>query len=184
MRSIRLLESEKTSFMSYEFQSDDIQILRLLQQDARLTTKEIADKIGKSVTPVYDRIKKLEREGVIKKYVALLDKSKIDKSLTGFMQVQLKEHSKEMLESFKDLACRFREVMECYHMSGSADYLLKIAIKDMQEYNQFLMNKLSSLPNIQTVQTFFVISEAKVDTAYPLSLAAVEKKEGYADKNN
>lgn len=162
--------------MSYEFQPDDIQVLRLLQEDASLTTKEIADKLGKSVTPVYDRIKRLESEGVISKYVAILNKVKIDRSLTGFMQVQLKEHSRDMLISFKVEACKFREVMECYHMSGEADYLLKIALKDMNEYNHFLLNKLSTLPNIQTVQTFFVISEGKVDTAYPLSLAAVEKK--------
>jgi len=162
--------------MTYELQADDIQILRLLQQDARFTTKEIADKLGKSVTPVYERIKKLEKEEVISKYVAILNKNKIDRSLIGFMQVQLKEHSREMLLAFKEQACKFREVMECYHMSGAADYLLKIALKDMNEYNIFLLNKLSSLPNIQTVQTFFVISEGKVETAYPLSLAAVEKK--------
>lgn len=162
--------------MSYEFHPEDIQILRLLQQDARLTTKEIADKLGRSVTPVYERIKKLEREEVISRYVAILNKTKIDRSLIGFMQVQLKEHAREMLLAFKDQACRFREVMECYHMSGAADYLLKIALKDMNEYNAFLLNKLSTLPNIQTVQTFFVISEGKVDTAYPLSLAAIEKK--------
>ena len=162
--------------MSYEFQPDDIQILRLLQQDARLTTKEIADKLGKSVTPVYERIKRLEREEVISKYVAILNKTKIDRSLIGFMQVHLKEHSRGMLIAFKEQACKFREVMECYHMSGAADYLLKIAMRDMNEYNIFLLNKLSTLPNIQTVQTFFVISEGKVETAYPLSLAAVENK--------
>ncbi len=154
--------------MDYILQDDDIRILRLLQHDARLTTKEIADKLGKSQTPVYERIRRLEKEGYIVGYVALLDKNKIQRSLIAFSHVQLKEHSSAMLNAFKESTSKFPEVMECYQMTGEYDFILKVVVKDMNEYNEFYNNTLSALPNIRTVQSFFVLSEGKVATAYPL----------------
>lgn len=156
--------------MENSLSSDDIRILQLLQHDARLTNKEIADKLGKSVTPVYERIKKLEEEGYIRGYVAILDKKMIRMSLIAYAHVQLKEHSQTMLQSFEKEAIKFYEVMECYHMTGQFDYLLKVVIQDMDAYHEFMMNKLATLPNIGVVQTFFVMSEAKQETAYPLQL--------------
>ena len=156
--------------------SDDIKILQLLQFDARLNNKEIADKLGKTVTPVYERIKKLETEGYIEKYVALLDKNLIGKSLTAFTNVQLKEHSQLVLKSFEREVVKFIEVMECYHLTGQFDFLLKVALTDMTEYNHFLMNKLATLPNIHTVQSFFVLSEGKRETAYSLKLPAAKRR--------
>lgn len=146
----------------------DIRILDLLQNDARLTNKEIADKIGKSVTPVYERIKWMEREGFIQRYVAVLDKNKIGKSLVAFTNVQLKEHSHPMLKAFEKDIVRFDEVLECYHMTGLYDYLLKIVVKDMTEYQEFIVNKLSKLPNIGTVQSSFMMTEIKHETAYKI----------------
>jgi Lrp/AsnC family leucine-responsive transcriptional regulator len=154
----------------------DINILQLLQHDARITTKEIADKLGKSVTPVYERIKKLEETGTIQRYVALLNKDLIGKNLIAFTTVQLKEHSQAALRGFEKEGIKFHEVMECYHLTGQFDFLLKIAIRDMNEYNAFLMNKLATLPNIGVVQTFFVLSESKVETAYSLPTTATAKK--------
>lgn len=154
----------------------DRRILHYLQHDARLTTKEIADKLDKSVTAVYDRIRKLEDGGVIRKYVALIDKQQIDKSLIAFTTVQLKEHSQAALSGFEREAVKFQEVMECYHLTGQFDFLLKIAIADMTEYHLFLRNKLATLPNIGAVQTYFVLNECKLETAYALAMAPVARK--------
>jgi DNA-binding Lrp family transcriptional regulator len=150
--------------------SVDIRILQLLQHDARLTTKEVADKLGKSVTPVYERIKRLEEEGYIARYVALLNKDLIGKHLTAFTTVQLKEHSAAALRGFEKEVVKFPEVMECYHMTGRFDFLIKMAIKDMKEYNDLLMGKLATLPNVGGLETFFVLSEGKKETAYALEV--------------
>jgi Lrp/AsnC family leucine-responsive transcriptional regulator len=150
--------------------STDLRILQFLQHDARITTKEIAHKLGKTVTPVYERIKRLEEEGHILRYVALLNKDLIGKHLTAFTTVQLKEHSAAALRGFEKEVVRFPEVMECYHLTGQFDFLLKIAIKDMVEYNGFLMNKLATLPNVGGLETFFALSEGKKETAYALEV--------------
>lgn len=147
---------------------DDLRILQLLQHDARLSNKEIADKIGKSATRVHERIKRLEQQGYIQKYVAILDKRKIDKPLTAYTHVQLKEHAGTILKKFMNDVIKFQEVMECYHMTGQYDFLLKVALKDMDEYHDFMLNKLASLSNIGTVQSFFVMLEGKKETAYKL----------------
>ncbi len=144
----------------------DIQILALLQQNARLTNKEIAHSIHKSVTPVYERIKRLEREGYIKGYKALLDRNKIGRTLLAITNVQLKEHAQDMLQIFETQIKEFPEVMECYNMTGVYDYLLKIVVKDMNSYQDFVMNKLAGLPNIHQVQSSFIMTEIKNDTAY------------------
>jgi Lrp/AsnC family transcriptional regulator, leucine-responsive regulatory protein len=150
--------------------SIDLRILQLLQHDARMTTKEIADKLGKSVTPVYERIKRLEDQGYIQRYVALLNKELIGKHLTAYTTVQLKEHSASALRGFEKEVIKFPEVMECYHMSGRFDFLIKIAIRDMKEYNELLMGKLATLANVGGLETFFVLSEGKKETAYALDV--------------
>ena len=146
----------------------DIRILQFLQQDARMTAKEIAAKLGKSVTAVYERIKKLESAGYIKGYVALLNRHLIGKKLTGYTTVKLKEHSEAVLSGFEREVIKFPEVMECYQLTGLSDFLIKVVIQDMEEYNHFLKNKLAALPYIGNVHTSFVLSEAKRETAYHL----------------
>jgi Lrp/AsnC family leucine-responsive transcriptional regulator len=155
--------------------STDVQILQLLQHDARMTNKEVADKLGKSVTPVYERIRKLEESGYISRYVALLNKELIGKHLVAFTTVQLKEHSATALRGFEREAIKFPEVMECYHLTGRFDFLMKISIRDMKEYNDFLMHKLATLANVGSLETFFVLSEGKVDTAYALDMPGGKK---------
>ncbi|HEX9511893.1 MAG TPA: Lrp/AsnC family transcriptional regulator [Puia sp.] len=156
--------------------STDLQILRLLQHDAKLTNKEIADKLGKSVTPVYERIRKLEEEGIVNRYVALLNKELIGKSLVAFTTVQLKEHSLVALKGFEREVVKFPEVMECYQLTGQFDFLLKTAIRDMGEYKDLFMNRLATLPNIGSVQSYFVLSEGKVETAYALEMSGGKKR--------
>jgi DNA-binding Lrp family transcriptional regulator len=148
----------------------DIRILQILQYDARVTTKEMADKLGKSVTAVHERVRRLEETGYIQGYVALLNKEKIGKTLTGYTTVQLKEHSQSVLRGFEKEIIKFPEVMECCQLTGQSDFLLRVVIRDMQAYNDFLLNKLATLPNIGTVQTSFVLSEAKRETAFHLPL--------------
>ncbi|NQX38855.1 DNA-binding transcriptional regulator, Lrp family [Pedobacter steynii] len=146
----------------------DVEILRLLQQDATLNNKEIAFEIRKSIATVHERIRKLKEQGYIKRIVAILDRKKIDRSLIAFSHVFLKEHTAETLGEFETEVAKFEEVMECFQMTGAYDFILRIATSDMDAYHLFLRHKLATLPNVSTVQSFFVLSETKSDTAYPL----------------
>jgi len=154
--------------MHTELDPTDLEILRILQIDATLTNKEIAFKLHKSIATVHDRIKKLKEKGYIKKVVAILDRQKINKSLIAFSQVLLKEHTADSLNQFEQEVAKFNEVMECFQMTGAFDFIIRVATSDMESYHLFLRNKLAILPNISTVQSFFVLSETKSDTAYPL----------------
>jgi DNA-binding Lrp family transcriptional regulator len=156
--------------MQRALDDDDLRILQLLQHDARLTNKEIADKIGKTVSPVYERIKRLQADGYIKHFAAILDNKKINRSLIAYTNVHLKSHSHALMIEFEKSVGAFPEVMECYHMTGEYDFLLRIAVHDMDAYYDFVINRLSKLPNVGTVQSFFVLHESKKNTAYPLQL--------------
>jgi DNA-binding Lrp family transcriptional regulator len=146
----------------------DVNLLRLLQKDATLTNKEIALKLNKSVATVHDRIKRLKEQGYIKCTVAILDRKKINKSLIAFSHVLLNDHTAETLATFEREVSKFPEVMECFQMTGTFDFILRIATSDMDAYHDFYRNKLATLPNITTVQSFFVLSETKSTTAYPI----------------
>jgi len=160
------LISEKSSFMTLD--KTDIRLLELLQSDARLTIKELADKLGKSVTPVYERKRRLENEGFITRYTAIVEKHKIGKSLVAYTNVQLKQHAQSILLNFEKTIVKFEEVMECYHMTGVYDYLLKVAVTDMAAYQDFIVNKLARLTDIGTVQSSFVMTEVKHETAFKI----------------
>lgn len=146
----------------------DKRILMVLQNDAKANIKIIAEKSGLSVSPTFARIKKLEHLGYIKKYVALLDEVKIGKSIQVFCQVTLSIHSKEVIDNFKKQIAKLHDVMGCYHVSGNYDFLLKIAVKDMNEYQQFAVEKLSVIEGISNVQSTFVLEEIKNEVAYKL----------------
>lgn len=147
----------------------DRKILNLLQQNSKANIKEIALKIGLTQTPTYERIKRLEKTGVIKNYIAVLDKEKVGYSIEVFCQVTLLVHSKEMITRFENAINKIDEVMECFHVAGNYDYLLKVIVKDMNSYQAFLKNKLSVLDSVANVQSTFVMSSTK-DSA-GLSLA-------------
>ncbi|HUQ66106.1 MAG TPA: Lrp/AsnC family transcriptional regulator [Flavitalea sp.] len=146
----------------------DRRILQLLQQDARLTNKQIAERTGKSVTPVFERIKRLEREGYIQQYVAVLNSKMVGKGLIAFAHVQLRLHDHETMLKFEDTVIHFSEIMECYRMAGEYDYLLNIVVKDMEEFNEFVIRRLSLVYDISKVQTYFVIDEMKKSTVFNL----------------
>ncbi|MDH5609860.1 MAG: Lrp/AsnC family transcriptional regulator [Cyclobacteriaceae bacterium] len=148
--------------------STDKKILMMLQDDSSLTHKQIAAKINMSITPVYERIKRMEKEGVILKYVALVNPEKVDKTLVAYINVSLKEHATAYLKKFELEIKQFEEVQECYHIAGVFDYLLKIVVKDMKEYQSVIIDKLASMDNIVNVQSSFVLTEVNRTTALPL----------------
>ena len=154
--------------MTNELDPTDIEILKLLQQDATLTNKEISFKLHKSIATIHERIKRLKEQGYILRTVSILNRKKINKSLIAFSQVLLNDHAAETLAAFEREVSKFPEVMECFQMTGTFDFILRIATSDMDAYHDFYRNKLATLPNITTVQSFFVLSETKSDTAYPL----------------
>ncbi|SKB58787.1 DNA-binding transcriptional regulator, Lrp family [Sphingobacterium nematocida] len=146
----------------------DIKLLRLLQENAELSNKDLAFKTNKSITTVHDRVRRLKESGYINRMVAILDRQKIGIGLISFSQVFLVDHGAESLKKFEESVAAFAEVMECFQMSGSYDFLLRVATRDMEGYHMFLRNKLSALPNVDKVQTFFVLSESKSETGFPL----------------
>jgi Lrp/AsnC family leucine-responsive transcriptional regulator len=147
--------------MAINIDATDKKILNLLQQNSKANIKEIALKIGLTQTPTYERIKRLEKEGVIKNYIAVLDKEKVGYTIEVFCQVTLLVHSKEMITRFENAVNKIDEVMECFHVAGNYDYLLKIIVKDMNSYQAFLKNKLSVLDSVANVQSTFVMSSTK-----------------------
>jgi len=146
----------------------DITLLNLLQNNTKLNTKELAQKVGLSVTPTYERIKRLEKQGYIKHYVAILDRKLIDKNLMVMSFVSLILHSRDMQIEFEKSVIEYAEVIECFHVTGSYDYQLKVVVSDMEEYQSFIKNKLSSINNIANVQSSFVMSSLKDTTSIPI----------------
>jgi len=146
----------------------DLDILRILQKDSTLTNKVIAFTLRKSLATVHERIRRLKEEGYIKRCVAILDRKKINKGLIAFSQVLLNDHAAGTLSKFEEEVVKFPEVMECFQMTGTFDFVLRIATSDMDSYHQFYRHKLATLPNITSIQSFFVLSETKSDTAYPI----------------
>ncbi len=146
----------------------DKELLRLLQLDCKQTNKELASKLNLSVTAVFERIRKLERTGVIQKYVTLLNKEKIEKGLVVFCQIKLVQHAKEYLTKFEQEITKLEEVLECFHISGENDYLLKVMVKDMEAFRTFMVTKLTTLQHIGSTQSSFVINEVKNTTQIAL----------------
>ncbi len=141
--------------------SVDQQILMLLQENSKMNIKELALKVGLTSTPTYDRIKRLEKKGIIKRYIAELDKQKLGFELTVFCQVTLQVHSKTLITQFENAVNKMPEVLGCYHVAGNFDYLLKIITPNIKSYQLFLKNKLSVLESVANVQSNFVMSAVK-----------------------
>ena len=139
----------------------DMAILKLLQENARITVKEISGKIHLSTTPVHERIKRMEENGVIKQYVTLLDHSKVKKGLIVICYVSLKEHNKNAGNKFIKTIHELNEVTECYNISGEFDFMLKVICEDMNDYYNFHVNKLSQIENMGHVQSIFVMGTIK-----------------------
>jgi Lrp/AsnC family leucine-responsive transcriptional regulator len=146
---------------SISLDEKDLAILRLLQDNARITIKEIADQIHLSTTPVHERIKRLENNGVIKQYATLIDGTKVKKGLMVICYVSLNQHSKKSGGQFIKLINELPDVVECYSISGEFDFMLKIVTEDMNSYYNFHVNKLSQADNISQVQSVFIMGIVK-----------------------
>ena len=154
-------KSAESSKVVLKLDETDRQILRLLQQDARMTVKDIAVKVNLSATPVHERLKRLESSGVIKCYAAIVDRTKTGKSLMVVCYVSLREHSRAAGTRFIRAVMAMDEVTECYNISGEFDFMLKVVAPGMEEYYDFHVNKLSQIENIGNLQSTFIMGVIK-----------------------
>jgi len=146
----------------------DKKLLQFLQEDSKQTTKELSLKLNLSVTAVYERIKKLEREEIISKYVVLLNRNKVQKGFVVFCHLKLMQHTKEFISQFEKEVVQLSEVLECFHVSGDYDYILKICVENMEEYREFMVTKLTTLQHIGSTHSTFMIGEVKNTTAFSM----------------
>jgi len=154
-------KKDEAAVLPGDLDEKDMSILRLLQQNARITVKEIAAAIHLSTTPVHERIKRMEESGVIKQYAALLDHTRIRKGLMVICYVSLRQHNKTAGSKFIKAIQELNEVIECYNISGEFDFMLKVVAADMDDYYNFHVNKLSQVENMGQVQSVFVMGVIK-----------------------
>ncbi len=147
--------------------STDRQLITLLQGNGKLTMKELSSELGLSITPIYERLKRLERDKIILGYEARIDEKKAGFGLEVFCSVTLESHKSEFISEFRVGIQKFEEVMECYHLAGSFDFLLKVLVKNMDDYSVFVNKKLARLPNIGVVQSMMVLDKIKHKSRLP-----------------
>ena len=153
----------------------DIQIMTLLQDNAKLTIKEISAKVGISSTPTYDRVKRLEKLGYIQRYVAIISPEKVGQSLTVFLTITLRSHEKEEVTRVEKQLSQIPESLECYHVTGEYDYFLKVVMEDMGQYRNFIIDRLANISNLFQVKSHIVVNCVKSTTALPLALSNIAK---------
>jgi len=146
----------------------DRKLLNVLQDNSRITIRELSERLHLSTTPIHERIKKLEKNGFIKHYVTLLDPKMLGKKLTVFVSVSLMNHTKETVDEFEREMKKMPEVMECYYVSGNWDFLLKIQCNDMEDYHNFVIHRFSVIKNITQFNSSFVMSETKITHKFEL----------------
>ncbi|WP_306642852.1 Lrp/AsnC family transcriptional regulator [Sanyastnella coralliicola] len=152
----------------------DLKLIELLQENAKLTVSELAEACGLSRTPVYERMKKLEANGVIKSYNARIDPQTSGLQLHAFCNVSLKEHAHDFLRNFEDEIKEFPQVVAAYHTAGMFDYMIEVRCRNMEAYHDFIASKLAGLGNIGNVQSFFIMKEIK--SPGPLDLTSLRTK--------
>lgn len=146
----------------------DIKLLELLQDNAKFTTKELASKVNLSPTPVFERIRNLEKNGYIKKYTAILNPEKIQVGFSVYCNIRLKKHSQEYILNFTAAIKNIKEVTECYNVSGDYDFMLKIYVQNMAHYQSFVQNKLGIIDSIGSLHSIFVMKEVKQTFSLPI----------------
>lgn len=143
----------------------DKKILQKLQKNSKITNKELSSTLNLSVTAIFERIKRLERNKIISGYVAILHPEKVERSFMVFCQIKLIQHTKSNVMKFEAEVVKLPEVLECYHVSGEYDYILKVLVKDMEAYREFMLTKLTTLDHIGSTQSTFSINQVKSTTA-------------------
>lgn len=146
----------------------DLKIIRILQQDCKKTAKEISETLNLSISPIYERIKRLEKLGVIEKYVAILNKKKLQIPVTAICMVSLRYHDEGFIDKFEIQIKELKEVQKCYHMAGKVDFFLQINLKNLEEYHDFIRLKLSKIDNIGILESYFVLKNIIDKTEYDL----------------
>ena len=141
----------------------DLQILRELQQNSRLTNKELASRIHLSTTPTFERHRRLEREGYIRKYTAIIDSQRLGRGFCVFCNVSFSNINQRKAKEFSDIVETWNEVTECYNISGDCDYIMKINVKDMNAYHQFILEKVGSLPYVERIRSVFIMDTIKLN---------------------
>lgn len=155
-------------FREMKLDDIDVKILQQLQKDCKITNKQLSVELNLSVTAIYERIKRLERNKVINSYVALINAGEVGKSFMVLCQIKLLQHTKTYMMKFEAEVAKLAEVLECYHVSGEYDYNLKVRVKDMEAYREFMVTKLTTLEHIGSTQSTFIISEVKNTTGLSL----------------
>lgn len=143
----------------------DKKILSLLQSNGRMTVKEMSGKLNLSPTPIFERIKKMERSGVIDHYTVVINAEKTGKKLYAFAHISLKDHSKVLVKEFEEKILLLPEVSECHYVTGRADFIIKIQLEDMDKYKEFVMDKLFDVPNIARIETYLSLEMKKKKVA-------------------
>ena len=152
-----------------ELDSIDKEILAILQKDARISNRALAHKIGLTASPTIERVKRLEREGVIRGYRAVIDKPSVEKGLSIFVKVTLSVHQMSLLDEFTKSIESIPHILACYHTTGQGDFLLHVVARDMADYEHLLREKLTSLPDIERLETTMVLRTIKEDGALPIT---------------
>jgi len=154
--------------MTEELDETDIRILRTLQANSKLTTKELANAVNLSPSPVFERMKRLEREGYIERYVAVINPKKVGNSFIVLCNIRLKQHNREYGKQFMEAIRKIDEVTECYNTSGDYDFMMKIYARDMEHYQDFVLNTLGVIDSIGSLHSIFVIGEVKNSHGVPV----------------
>jgi Lrp/AsnC family leucine-responsive transcriptional regulator len=153
---------------THQLDKTDLQLLKILQENGRISIKELAQRVHLSPTPVFDRVRRLESTGVIERYTAVLNAAKLGQGFIVFCSVRLRRMGKEIAHDFVERVKNIPEVAECYNISGEFDYLLKIYAPDMQYYNEFCINVLGTIESLGSIQSSFVMNPVKTSVGLPL----------------
>ena len=160
--------SDNTTSANLQLDEVDKAILDMLQMDGRIANAELARRISLSPPATHARLKRLEERGYIDRYVTLIDREKAGFDMLCFVRVSLARHQPEQVEQFRSVIQQMPEVMECYHVTGDFDYLLKVVIRNRKDLERFLVSRLTSIPGVARVYTSLVLSEVKSTTALPI----------------
>ena len=148
----------------------DRKILRILQRNSDLTVKELAAKLHLSTSPTFERQKRLERDGYIERYMAVVNPHKVGNGIMVLCNIRLKQHSQELIQEFMNVVQNLEEITECYNTSGDYDFLIKVYTRDMKSYQQFMLNTLGTIDCIGSLHSIFVIDETKNTHGVPISI--------------